>query len=253
MRLQGLISLPWVQLNVSVPYLDQTCIYVTNGGTTTSNGVEASTGFQLLRLYDAAVARAYPDGPTGQDYSSIVSDRHYARLTGLLEAARQDGARIVEVGRKPETTSERRRTIAPTLIVGTSDESAVMREEIFGPILPVRTYRSIDEVIDYVNGRPRPLALYVFGPNDADRASILANTMSGNVGIKIRSCVPQALESGSPHRSLPPSKLRSNAVGSKVASLPRLGDAARSHLSEYLWISYDRRLHPHRLPQQGRH
>jgi len=112
-----------------------------------------------------------------------MSDRHHARLTGLVDAANLDGARIIEVGRKPETASNRRRTIAPTLIIGTSDESAVMREEIFGPILPVRTYRTIDEVIDYVNARPRPLALYVFGPDDADRASILASTTSGNVGF----------------------------------------------------------------------
>ena len=138
---------------------------------------------RFVSLYDAAVARAYPDGPTSKDYSSIVSDRHYARLTGLVEAARKDGARVIEVGRKPETSSERCRTIAPTLIIDASDESAIMREEIFGPILPVRTYRSIDEVIAYVNCHPRPLVLYVFGPDDADRASILADTTSGNVGI----------------------------------------------------------------------
>lgn len=138
---------------------------------------------RFVSLYDAAVARAYPDGPTSQDYSSIVSDRHHARLTGLIESARQNGARVIEVGRKPESASGRCRTIAPTLIVAASDESAVMHEEIFGPILPVRTYRSIDEVIAYVNGRARPLALYVFGPDDADRASILADTTSGNVGI----------------------------------------------------------------------
>ncbi|PZU05812.1 MAG: coniferyl aldehyde dehydrogenase [Sphingomonas sp.] len=138
---------------------------------------------RFVSLYDAAVARAYPEGPTGKDYSSIVSDRHHDRLTGLVDAARTDGARVIEVGHKPDTTSQRCRTIAPTLIVGAGDESAVMREEIFGPLLPVRTYRSIDEVIDYVNGRARPLALYIFGPDDVDRAKLLASTTSGNVGI----------------------------------------------------------------------
>jgi len=138
---------------------------------------------RFVTLYDASVARAYPDGPTGKDYSSIVSDRHHDRLKALVDDARQNGARVIEMGRKPETAFERRRTIAPTLIVGASDESAVMQEEIFGPILPVRTYQSIGDVISYVNGRPRPLALYAFGPDDADRARLLSSTTSGNVGI----------------------------------------------------------------------
>ncbi len=137
----------------------------------------------FVTLYDKAVSRIYPDGPTGRDYVSIVSDRHYDRLKGLVEDARNAGARIVEAGRKPEAAVERGRTIAPTLVIGADDGSAIMREEIFGPILPVRTYRSIDEVIGHVNGRPRPLALYYFGPEDADCAKLLASTTSGNVGI----------------------------------------------------------------------
>ncbi|WP_395396432.1 coniferyl aldehyde dehydrogenase (plasmid) [Novosphingobium sp. BL-8A] len=138
---------------------------------------------RFVSLYDAMVTQTYPGGPTSRDYSSIVSARHYDRLTGLVDAARQDGARVIEVGYKPETASGRCRTIAPTLVVGAGDDSAIMQEEIFGPILAVRTYRSIDEAVDYVNGRPRPLALYVFGPDDADRAKLLASTTSGNVGI----------------------------------------------------------------------
>ena len=69
------------------------------------------------------------------------------------------------------------------LILGAGDDCAVMREEIFGPLLPVRTYRSIDEVIARVNAGPRPLALYWFGPRDAECEALLARTTSGNVGI----------------------------------------------------------------------
>lgn len=58
-----------------------------------------------------------------------------------------------------------------------------MKEEIFGPILPVRTYRAMDDAIDFINARPRPLALYYFGARDADCARLLARTTSGNVGI----------------------------------------------------------------------
>ncbi len=137
----------------------------------------------FVTLYASTVSNAYPDGPTSKDYSSIISDGHYNRLQGLLEDARQNGARIVQVGQKPDTAANRARTIAPTLVIGAPDESAIMQEEIFGPLLPLRTYTSIDEVITFVNARPRPLALYYFGPGGEDRDALLARTTSGNVGI----------------------------------------------------------------------
>ncbi|MGZ2749138.1 coniferyl aldehyde dehydrogenase [Burkholderia stagnalis] len=137
----------------------------------------------FVAQYDAAVARFYPDGPTSQDYTSIVSDRHFDRLKGLVDEARSKGARVIEAGVNPGSAAARKRTLAPTLIVGAGDDTAVMQEEIFGPILPVRAYRTIDEVIDYVNARPRPLALYYFGARDADCETLLTRTTSGNVGI----------------------------------------------------------------------
>ncbi|KAB0637815.1 aldehyde dehydrogenase [Burkholderia stagnalis] len=137
----------------------------------------------FVAQYDAAVARFYPDGPTSQDYTSIVSDRHFDRLKGLVDEARSKGARVIEAGVNPQNAANRKRTLAPTLIVGAGDDTAVMQEEIFGPILPVRAYRTIDEVIDYVNARPRPLALYYFGARDGDCETLLTRTTSGNVGI----------------------------------------------------------------------
>ncbi|KAA5552993.1 aldehyde dehydrogenase family protein, partial [Pseudomonas aeruginosa] len=117
------------------------------------------------------------------DYTSIVNERHYARLQGLLDSARQNGARIIELGVKSESAKNRTRTLVPTLVVGAKDDDAIMKEEIFGPILPVRTYRDIDEVINYINERDRPLALYYFGEKDADCKKLLRRTTSGNVGI----------------------------------------------------------------------
>ena len=137
----------------------------------------------FVAQYDAAVARFYPGGPTSPDYTSIVSDRHFDRLKGLIDEARSKGARVIEVGVNPQQAATRKRTLAPTLIVGAGDDTTVMQEEIFGPILPVRTYRTIDEVVDYVNARPRPLALYYFGAQDSDCESLLKRTTSGNVGI----------------------------------------------------------------------
>ena len=133
--------------------------------------------------FEASVARIYPGGPTSRDYTSIANDRHYERLKNLAEDARTGGARVIEAGRTPGRAAERPRTIAPTLVVGAGDAAEIMREEISGPILPVRTYRTIDEAIDYVNARPRPLVLYYFGGRDAECEKLLARTTSGNVGI----------------------------------------------------------------------
>ncbi len=137
----------------------------------------------FIAEFEASVARFYPGGLTSRDYTSIINDHHYERLKGLVEDARTSGARVIEAGLIPERAAERQRTIAPTIVVGAGEDAEIMREEIFGPILPVRTYRTIDEVIDYVNARPRPLALYYFGVRDADCRKLLARTTSGNVGI----------------------------------------------------------------------
>jgi coniferyl-aldehyde dehydrogenase len=69
------------------------------------------------------------------------------------------------------------------LVLDVDDSMALMAEEIFGPVLPVRTYGDMVEVIEYVNARPRPLALDYFGPEDADCTRLLTRTTSGNVGI----------------------------------------------------------------------
>lgn len=138
---------------------------------------------EFIAQFHSAVSRAYPEGPCSKDYTSIASERHYERLLGLIEDARNKGAKVIEAGVDPKSASERSRTLAPTLIVGASDDAHVMQEEIFGPVLPVVTYKTIDEAVAYVNDRPRPLALYYFGDQDADCRTLLTRTTSGNVGI----------------------------------------------------------------------
>jgi coniferyl-aldehyde dehydrogenase len=137
----------------------------------------------FVAAYGKAVAAQYPDGPASDDYTSVVNDRHYARLTGLIEDARAKGARIVEVGLRPDEARSRPHTMPPTVVVGATDDMAIMQEEIFGPALPVLPYRDIDEAIAYVNVRPRPLALYYFGSDGEDRRKALTRTTSGNVTI----------------------------------------------------------------------
>jgi coniferyl-aldehyde dehydrogenase len=132
---------------------------------------------------EQTVRRFYPAGPTCPDYTAIISDGHLARLNGLLDDARARGAEVLTLGRHPESAGSRPRTIAPTLVLKADDDCALMQDEIFGPILPVRSYATIDEAIAHVNARPHPLALYYFGARDADCQRLLDRTTSGNVCI----------------------------------------------------------------------
>lgn len=133
--------------------------------------------------YDRLVKEAYPDGPTSKDYTSIVNDRQYAILTDLIDDARAHGAKIIEVGYRPGEAARRPHTLAPTVVLGVTDDMRIAHEEIFGPILPIFGYADIDDAIDYVNARPKPLALYYFGGDDANRRKVLDRTTSGNVTI----------------------------------------------------------------------
>jgi coniferyl-aldehyde dehydrogenase len=133
--------------------------------------------------YGRAVEALYPDGPASTDYTSIINDRHFERLRRLIDDASAKGAQVASAGARPESVQGRPCTLAPTLVLGATDDMAVMREEIFGPVLPVIAYRTVDEAIAYVNAHPRPLSLYYFGADDGDRRKVLSRTTSGNVGI----------------------------------------------------------------------
>ena len=136
----------------------------------------------FITAAQAAVARMYPRLRDNPDYTAIVDDRHHARLTEALDEVRQAGARIVPINPAAEDFASSPR-IPPTLVMGAPEGSRLMREEIFGPILPVVPYRTLDEAIAYVNARPRPLALYVFDHDEAAIAKVLERTVSGGVTV----------------------------------------------------------------------
>ncbi|WP_439815925.1 coniferyl aldehyde dehydrogenase [Zavarzinia sp. CC-PAN008] len=132
----------------------------------------------------AQVARAYPTLKDNPDYSSVVNQRHYDRLRDWIAEARAKGARVVEINPANEHLEQQAAwKIAPTLILDPTDDMTLMREEIFGPVLPVRTYRALDEAIAHVNERPRPLALYFFSDDKANQERVLARTTSGGVTL----------------------------------------------------------------------
>jgi len=139
---------------------------------------------EFVSALRGSVARMYPRFVDNDDYTSIVSDGHFARLARLLADARAKGARIVELGEAPDAA---RRRLPPALVLGATDDMQIMQEEIFGPLLPVVAYRGLDEAIEYVGRRERPLSLYWFGEDTANRDRVLARTISG--GVTVNDCL----------------------------------------------------------------
>jgi len=136
----------------------------------------------FIEAWNKAVAALYPEGPASEDYTSIVNVRHYERLRGLLDDARAKGARVVDTG-PSEHAKRRAHTLPPTLVLNVHDDMRIMQEEIFGPVLPIVTYRDLDDAIAFVNARPRPLGLYYFGSSASNRRQVLTRTTSGGVTI----------------------------------------------------------------------
>ncbi len=131
-----------------------------------------------------AVSAMYPTLKDNPDYTSVINQRHYDRLMGYVEDARAKGAEIVELNPANEDFRQQPyRKMPPMLILNPTQDMAVMQDEIFGPLLPVTTYRSIDEAIGAVNTRPRPLALYYFGNDKAEERLVLSHTTSGGVTV----------------------------------------------------------------------
>lgn len=133
------------------------------------------------RAFQAAVARLFPAGTAHPDYASIVSDRHHGRLVDLLQEARDQGARLVEVA--PTGGAGHARQMPPVLVFGPPPDGRLMREEIFGPVLPVLGYARLEEAIAAINAGPRPLALYWFGTDATAREQVLGRTVSGGVTV----------------------------------------------------------------------
>ena len=125
--------------------------------------------------------------PKNPDYSSIVSDRHYARLEALVADAAAKGATIMQPAAPNDPEWKERRKFPPTVIVDATPDMTVMQEEIFGPVLPVVGTRDAAEAIAFINKRDRPLALYWFGTDHAARDAVLARTVSG--GVTVNDCL----------------------------------------------------------------
>ena len=132
----------------------------------------------------SAVGAMYPTLKDNPDYTSVINQRHYDRLMGYIDDARAKGAQIVEINpAKEDFRQQPFHKIPPTLVLNPTDDMKIMKDEIFGPLLPVKTYDTVDEAIGYVNGHARPLGLYYFGADAKEQEHVLAHTTSGGVTV----------------------------------------------------------------------
>ncbi len=138
----------------------------------------------VIEASQNAVAEMYPKLLDNPEYTSVVNDRHYQRLTGYIKEAEERGEQVIAINPGNEDFSEQAGyKIPPTLIVEPADDLKAMEEELFGPVLPIRTYKEFDETIDYVNSKPRPLAAYYFGEDKQEEEAVLTRTTSGGACI----------------------------------------------------------------------
>jgi coniferyl-aldehyde dehydrogenase len=128
-----------------------------------------------------AFQRMFPSVSGNSDYVALINSRHYARITGYIDEAKQAGARVEPLANDVYNAEEQR--IPVHLIINPGEDLKVTQDEIFGPLMIVKAYQKLSECIDYIAERPHPLGLYYFGDDKAEQQYVLENTQSGGVTI----------------------------------------------------------------------
>ncbi len=130
----------------------------------------------FVAAYREAVTRFYPKLQDNPDYTAIINERQLQRLKGLLSDAESKGAKVINL--YPEAQGRR---LPQAVLLDVNDDMTIMQDEIFGPLLPIVPYDTLEQAFAYINQRPRPLALYYFGYNKAEQQRVLEQTHSGGV------------------------------------------------------------------------
>jgi aldehyde dehydrogenase (NAD+) len=153
------------------------------------------------------IAERFGSTPEAQrqsvDYTRVINQRHTQRIAGLLQDAKDKGAKVLLGGDVDVAGCY----ISPTLIDQVPANASIMSEEIFGPVLPIITYRDVSEVVRQINAQPKPLALYIFSTNKQRTRRLLAQTSSG--GVAINHCVLHYA-----HGNLPFGGVNNSGIGS---------------------------------------
>lgn len=122
------------------------------------------------------------DSVNNSDLTAIIDEAAYSRLSATIDDAKEKGAEVINLLQGADLNAESQK-IAPHVIVNPTDDMIVMQDEIFGPLFPIKTYKSLDDVIEYINERERPLALYMFSKDKQFQDKVFYSTLSGAVCI----------------------------------------------------------------------
>jgi len=133
----------------------------------------------FIEAADKIVSEMFPTMVDNDQYVSFVNERHYERVVGYLDDARAKGAQVIEVNPASEDFPPSAHKMPITFVLNVTDDMVISREEIFGPVFLIRTYTAFSDAIDYINSRPKPLALYYFGEDDKEWQTVLTRTSSG--------------------------------------------------------------------------
>jgi len=138
---------------------------------------------ELVQQLQSQVRARYGDFSTPDDYTRIINEAQYQRLLGYLAQARERGVPVIELATIDPERARRERLIVPTIVLDPPADLDLMQEEIFGPILPVCAYPDLEAALESVQGRDRPLALYVFSEQRAVVERILGQVVAGGVTV----------------------------------------------------------------------
>ena len=139
---------------------------------------------EFVKASVEVTSEMYPNMKDNDDFTSIINQRHFDRIQGYIEDAKEKGAEVVEINPSNEDFNQQpHHKIPPTIVLNPSDDMKIMQEEIFGPVLPVKTYKDVSEPVNYINSKDRPLGLYYFGEDNVEKEFVLENTTSGGVTV----------------------------------------------------------------------
>jgi len=138
---------------------------------------------ELVSAFEDVAAQRFPSLVDNDDVTWIVNDRHFERVNNLIEDARQKGASVTQVNPLNEKIPVGQRIIPLTIITHATDDMRVLQEEIFGPVLPVRSVKNTAQALEYVKQRPRPLAFYYFDEDIERGKEVIENCKSGGACV----------------------------------------------------------------------
>lgn len=149
---------------------------------------------EFIKHAKAVVDERYGSADSG-DFTSLIDEASFERISQTVDDAAEKGAKLMRLVSKGEPNAKDRK-YPPTIVADVKDDMVIMRDEIFGPLLPIKLYDSIDEVIEYINAGERPLGLYLFTNDKRLQAKVIYNTLSG--GVSLNDTVLQAAQHDMP-------------------------------------------------------